>query len=784
MTRFALFDRWGNQRRTLAGVTSAAWAEELNGEDTLTIATTDPVSKGDRVVWCDSHGTWHEHTVASVEQVHAEGAVSYVCTCENSVSELYGDFIEDKKPRDATPLGALSSILETSRWRAGSVTVDGTVSTNFYRTSVREALQSLMELCGGELSTTIEVQGAAVTARKVNITRRGTDNGLRFTYGRNMENVRRTFSADDVVTALYGFGKGEETGDGYGRGIDFADLKGGRMYVEDADALELWGRPDGKGGRAHVFGKVEFSDCEDPAELLELTRAELDEMKEPKVSYEADVTLLRGYGYDFSDAALGDDVALVDTAFEPEVRVKGRVTRLERDLLDGGRATSVTVGNIVEGIDAMVAGQYAELQGLKDRSTAWDVAAYTPGAYIQQVMDGLNKQFDAGASYVFQLPDKGIIVASVPLDPETGLPTRTPASAIQLAGGGFRIADSLKGDGSWDWRTFGTGSGFTADLITAGRIVGANLVIDLDTGLVSFNKGSIQSSNGNLDIDVDSGSMSVVNSRDEGVFFKSGSLQLTSRAYFDGNKNAMYGEISRDQSVLSDTEHGVTLEGANGAAIKSSNVSDLSITHFGMLGYMGEGAICAVNESGEAFLGGEKSFSVATSNGQYISSGSNGTVQVGKGLYVWGPITALGEVHCMSNLSVIGNMSVLGEKSAAVATSSGVRNMYAYELAENWFGDLGFSRTGPDCTAVVAIDPLFAETVNIADFEYAVFLTPESNARVWVSEKKKGSFTVESDAPNARFAWEIKARRNGYESTRMELSGLSVTDASDQRPTP
>ena len=568
MTRFALFDRWGNQRRTLAGVTSAAWAEELNGEDTLTISTTDPVSKGDRVVWCDSHGTWHEHTVASVEQVHAEGAVSYVCTCENSVSELYGDFIEDKKPRDATPLGALSSILETSRWRAGSVTVDGTVSTNFYRTSVREALQSLMELCGGELSTTIEVQGAAVTARKVNITRRGTDNGLRFTYGRNMENVRRTFSADDVVTALYGFGKGEETGDGYGRGIDFADLNGGRMYVEDADALELWGRPDGKGGRAHVFGKVEFSDCEDPAELLELTRAELDEMKEPKVSYEADVTLLRGYGYDFSDAALGDDVALVDTAFEPEVRVKGRVTRLERDLLDGGRATSVTVGNIVEGLDAMVAGQYAELQGLKDRSTAWDVAAYTPGAYIQQVMDGLNKQFDAGASYVFQLPDKGIIVSSVPLDPDTGLPTRTPASAIQLAGGGFRIADSLKGDGSWDWRTFGTGSGFTADLITAGRIVGANLLVDLETGEVRFKKGMLTDMSGDNFWNMDTGEFSLSSAAKVGGKTVAA---IADEAVAAETQQEAFDKLTSDGDI-----HGLFMEGGqiyiNGAYVATDNL--------------------------------------------------------------------------------------------------------------------------------------------------------------------------------------------------------------------
>lgn len=42
--------------------------------------------------------------------------------------------------------------------------------------------------------------------------------------------------------------------------------------------------------------------------------------------------------------------------------------------------------------------------------------------------------------------------------------------AMQLCGYGFMIASEKNPDGSWRWRTFGTGEGFTADLITAGFI--------------------------------------------------------------------------------------------------------------------------------------------------------------------------------------------------------------------------------------------------------------------------------------------------------------------------
>lgn len=484
--RMILFDRWGTQLGTLSGVTKAEHAEELNGEDSLTVETDTPVAKGQRIVWCDTDGTWREHTVASVAQSHEDdGPVRYKAECENSISELFGDWLDDKRPENATASQALSAALEPSRWEVGTVTVTGSHSTNFYRESSREAVQKVLETWGGELSTTIAIDGASVSSRKVNLTRRGTDNGKRFAYRKDMAGIVRTFDADDVCTALYGFGKGVESGDGYGRGLDFASVNGGKQYVEDAEALEQWGRPDGNSGKAHVFGKVEFSDCEDPEELLRLTKEEFGRRKAPKVSYEAKVSVFASYGYDFEGVSIGDDVALIDRAFSPELRVKGRVTRLVRDLLDDGKPTDITIGNIVANAADMMADQYASLQSLSKRATAWDVAAYTPSAYINQIMDGLNREFDAGASYIYQSSEQGIIVGSVPLDPETGKPTRTPASAIQLKGGGFRIANKLKSNGEFDWRTFGTGDGFVADEIVAGVLKGGNARFDLNTGTVT-----------------------------------------------------------------------------------------------------------------------------------------------------------------------------------------------------------------------------------------------------------------------------------------------------------
>lgn len=44
------------------------------------------------------------------------------------------------------------------------------------------------------------------------------------------------------------------------------------------------------------------------------------------------------------------------------------------------------------------------------------------------------------------------------------------SNAMMLSGNGFMVANGKDENGNWNWRTFGSGEGFTADLITAGII--------------------------------------------------------------------------------------------------------------------------------------------------------------------------------------------------------------------------------------------------------------------------------------------------------------------------
>lgn len=482
--------------------------DELNGEDSVAIQTYFRLCEGHRLVWRDPQGTCHEHVCQDPRGLHEGGRTVYSDTALNSICELFGDYLEDKRPYGYSYQRALEVALAPTRWAVSTVDQPGTVSAGltFYHVSAREALNAILE-CGGELETVITVGTGGVTGRSIGIrAHRGSTSGhRRFAYGKDVTGISKT-EHWGAITACYGYGKGVETDSGgYGRKLTFGGINGGLNYVYDGDALKLYGRPDGGGGYAHVFGTYENSDCEDAGQLLSETRSYLEEHKVPGVTYTADVLDLVRFGRQWEGVSVGDDVQVVDTEYDPELRLEGRVSKLVRNCLNG--AMEVTLGNVTETMADMWIAQQKAVSSLSKRSGNWDVAASTPAAYLQQLMDGLNERFNAlGMSYRYDSFEKGTIYSSVPMDGD-GNPTKTGGWAMQLCSRGFRIASGTKADGSWNWTTFGTGEGFTASLLNAGVIRGGSNYWNLGTGDLLFKQGGIRDSKGGSYWNLDTGSL-------------------------------------------------------------------------------------------------------------------------------------------------------------------------------------------------------------------------------------------------------------------------------------
>ena len=106
------------------------------------------------------------------------------------------------------------------------------------------------------------------------------------------------------------------------------------------------------------------------------------------------------------------------------------------------------------------------------------------------------------------------------------------------------------------------------------------------------------------------------------------------------------------------------------------------------------------------------------------------------------------------------------EKHRVISTNNyGDRLLTCYETASPMFGDIGFGETDNDGKSYILINPIFTETITKA--EYHVFLQPEGDGSLYVSEKTNTHFLV-IGTPNLRFSWEIKGHQLGSDFSRLE----------------
>lgn len=126
------------------------------------------------------------------------------------------------------------------------------------------------------------------------------------------------------------------------------------------------------------------------------------------------------------------------------------------------------------------------------------------------------------------------------------------------------------------------------------------------------------------------------------------------------------------------------------------------------------------------------------------------------------------EITFWKNVLITEDLNVQGSKNRVVDTESyGKILLNAYETADCYFGDIGNGITDNNGTCRIDLDPVFLETVN-TEVEYVVFLQKNGPGDLWVENKGQTYFTV-LGTPGLSFSYEIKAKQNGYEHTRLEV---------------
>lgn len=322
---------------------------------------------------------------------------------DRAESDLHSFIIEDKRP-GGNASDVLREILKGTGYQLGYVdglTINGNMS--FYYISVRQALVKLIESYACEFKVRYTFVENKIIGRYIDLNQRfGRKTGHQFEYGSNILNVTYEESSDEVVTALIGRGKGEQSTDesgeatgGYGRRIQFKDVvwsvsKGdpvdkpaGQNYVANETARNIYGLHQ-NGVIKHRFGVYTNEDIEDPVELLKATYKELQRLSVPIVTFKANLLDLANAIE--QDIWIGDSVGIVRDQIG--IAFEARIHKLIIDKLDDNRS-------------AVELGDYQTLQA-KDRSTRQQAIKDAVSGFSESLIkkaianevDRRNKEFD------------------------------------------------------------------------------------------------------------------------------------------------------------------------------------------------------------------------------------------------------------------------------------------------------------------------------------------------------------------------------------------------------
>ena len=248
---------------------------------------------------------------------------------QSGIEELRKSPIFDKRPQNAFAREVVDDLLAGTNWQARFVGETTPHSTNFYYTSVFDALKKVCEVWDLEMQFFVEMNGNRIGARYIDFKRRiGEAVGKRVVYGHNALQILQEVERTNIFTALIGRGKGEETSEGYGRKITFENVvwsttqgkpvnkPAGQKYLELPLMTRQYGIKNTDGTMRPKIGFVDFSEEDNPEILIERTYRALVDAARPQLTLKTSSVYLRG-------VKVGDTIRVVrhDKKLDYETRI-------------------------------------------------------------------------------------------------------------------------------------------------------------------------------------------------------------------------------------------------------------------------------------------------------------------------------------------------------------------------------------------------------------------------------------------------------------------------------
>jgi phage minor structural protein len=261
-----------------------------------------------------------------IAQKKTEGDITTFTGVQSGIEELRKTPVFDKRPKNTPAKPVINELLQGTNWQARYIAETTNHSTNFYYTSVFDALKKICKVWGLEMQFFVEMNSNGLGARYIDFKKKiGEAVGKRVVYGHNALEILKEVERTNIYTALVGRGKGEQVSsaeesgkeaDGYGRKITFENVvwskaKGnpldkplGQRYLEDPEMTRRYGIKNADGTMRAKIGFVDFNEEENPDELIKLTYQALVNASRPQLTLKTSSVYLKG-------VQIGDTIRVV-----------------------------------------------------------------------------------------------------------------------------------------------------------------------------------------------------------------------------------------------------------------------------------------------------------------------------------------------------------------------------------------------------------------------------------------------------------------------------------------
>lgn len=384
--------------------------------------------------------------------------------------DLRDRYIENIETSETTPGGinqgiALQQVLHGSNFKPGPTDPDVPILLDYLDILQKDVVWAIKEqvlpFWGGELypdNWTINIKH-----------RIGADRGVHLRQGKNIKGVRMEESLNGTITRLHIIGY---------NGANIESINDGKDYIDSPNINKYANIKE---------GYVTFSDDDLPEDLLSKGQEYLSTVDTPKITVSVDIPEIKGSTQyklykDLERVELGDVIVVYHKGLK--ININARVQRREYNPVSGENYR-VDIGNDTNDLYSKIASIQQATEIIR---MITDRKGHIRGERLRGVVDLLTTRLYASGSFTQAVVnDKtGLLFENVNSE-------SVDYGAMYIGPGIFAISDEQDQNGTWIWRTFGTGQGFVGNELIAHSITANKLASDVGQSLDLSSNESITS---------------------------------------------------------------------------------------------------------------------------------------------------------------------------------------------------------------------------------------------------------------------------------------------------